>query len=262
MTTVDRMQLTLAPVPPVPARSLNMVYRDSVQALYHTCPQLSRSLTVSTQDRGEVLVRGEVTTLEERLAISRALKSVAGCNCVKNQVRARAAGVTAISTIASKPTMQDNSLLVRLGIMQPRMEPVQSTTMIARAVPTRDVPTLTAPRPQVASLSVAAAPSTKAQAPVPAVVTPVSMEQPKLPESPILLTSARAIPDTSKLRGSIASVCGVPEYCVKLVASEGKALTITLSVPDLEWGKVMAAKVLAMPELVPYGVSMDVTLAK
>ncbi len=262
MTTVDHMQISLAPAPAAPARSLNMVYRDSVQALYHSCPQLSRSLTVSTQDRGEVLVRGEVATLEERLAVSRALKTVAGCNCVKNQVRARVAGVNAIGTIASKPTVQDNSLLVRLGIMQPRVESVQTTTMIARSSPSRDLPPMSAPRSQIAALPASPAPKPNPQASVPPVVMPVSMQQPKLSESSIVLTSARAMPDTSKLRSVIASTCGVPEYCVKIVAGEGKALTITLSVADLDWGKEMAAKVLAMPELVPYGVSLDVTLAK
>jgi hypothetical protein len=262
MTIVDHMQIALAPVAPVPARSLNMVYRDSVQTLYHSCPQLSRSLTVSTQDQGEVLVRGEVATLEDRLAISRALKSVAGCNCVRNQVRARAAGLNAITTVASKAPVQDNSLLVRLGIMQPRMEPVHSAPMIARAEPTREVPGLTASKPQVASLPAPGSSTLKKPATVPPVVTPVSLEQPRVTESPILLTSAPERHDTSKLRSSIASTCGVPETWVKVVAGEGKSLTITLAVADLESGQHLAEKVLALPELVPFGVSLDVTLAK
>jgi hypothetical protein len=241
---------------------LNMVYRDSVQTLYHSCPQLSRSLTVSTQDQGEVLVRGEVATLEDRLAISRALKSVAGCNCVRNQVRARAAGLNAITTVASKAPVQDNSLLVRLGIMQPRMEPVHSAPMIARAEPTREVPGLTASKPQVASLPAPGSSTLKKPATVPPVVTPVSLEQPRVTESPILLTSAPERHDTSKLRSSIASTCGVPETWVKVVAGEGKSLTITLAVADLESGQHLAEKVLALPELVPFGVSLDVTLAK
>src|SRR5207247_3018885 len=76
MTVVDHLEIASVPVVADPKRSLNMVYRDSVQALYHGCPQLSRSLSVTSQDRGEVIVRGEVATLEDKLAISRCLKSV------------------------------------------------------------------------------------------------------------------------------------------------------------------------------------------
>ena len=262
MTTVDHTQLAAAPVAPVPARSLNNVYRDSVQALYHTCPQLSRSLTVSTQDRGEVLIRGEVATLEDRLAISRALKTVAGCNCVKNQVRAKAMSVNALTTIASKPAVQDNSLLVRLGIMQPRTESAPSMPMVARTSPARDIPAMPGANSQFVSLPTTPARTVAAESPVATVLSPTTREQPKFSESSILLTSATTSSNTSKLRDAIALACGVPDSWVKVVPGEGKSLAITLSVASLESGKQLAEKVLAMPELVPYGVSLDVTLAK
>jgi hypothetical protein len=253
MTIVDRTQPAPVPAAPAPARSLNMVYRDAVQAIYHSCPQLSRSLTVSTQDQGEVLVRGEVATLEDRLAISRSLKLVAGCNCVKNQVRARSLGVQAISTIAARPPAQDNRLLVRLGILEPRTESVTPAPMMAR----NSSPSSTWPAsgPAVMAAATPARPARIAPA-------PVVVDRGVRSGGPIQLTSASSATTMDRLQGAIASVCGVPESWVILAPGDDKSLYVVLKVMDLARGKELAAKVLAMPELNAYGVNLDIVQAK
>jgi hypothetical protein len=272
MTTVDRLQIAAAPAPPAPGRSLNMIYRDSVQALYHNCPRLSRSLTVTTQDRGEVLVRGEVPTLEDKLAVSRALKAVAGCNCVKNQVRAKSVGVDVLNA-SSKPKLQDNSLLVRLGIMQPRTEVAPSAPMVAQNTAPHAVahPETVQPRDGLL-LSMEPAkslsPAQPAKLPDVVQVAAAPARVPSLPPlpcastGPMILTSASYGVDTWMLQRSIALTCGIDPSRVHVVCGEGKMLTVTISVANLETGKQLAPKVLAMPELVPYGVSLDITLAK
>jgi hypothetical protein len=263
MTTVDRMQISSAPLPQVRNRSLTMVYRDAVQAIYHECPKLSRSLTVTTQDRGEILVRGEVPTMEDRLAISRALKRVPGCSCVKNQVRARSVTVGSIGVQPNKPPARDNSLLVRMGLIQPRTESAPTRPMIARYSPSRELSPSPPVRSQLVALPVAAPVQKVVAQTIPApVVTPTSLELPKASESPIVLTSAKPMSEVGRLRNCIALACGVPETAVSVAAKADKMLTVTLSVKDLESGRILGERVLAMPELFAYGVSLDVTVEK
>ncbi len=272
MTTVDHMKNALAPALPAPGRSLDMIYRDSVHALYHSCPKLSRGLTITTQDQGEVLVRGEVPTIEDKLAVSRALKGVAGCNCVKNQVRTRSATVETLNAAAAKPTLQDNSLLVRLGLMQPRTEIVSPAPMVARNMTPIEIPKPASTRPQIAVAPVVVSNrlTVAANQPIVPALAPTAtshiITEPKTPqpsEGQILLTSSSSSGmDTEMLARAIALTCRLELNRIRVVAGEGKSLTITLAVTDLEAGKQMAAKVLAMPELVPFGVNLDVSLAR
>ena len=274
MPVVDHTETASAAAPASPDRPLNAIYKDAVQALYHGVPHLSRGLTVSTLDRGEVVVRGEVPTLEDKLAVSRCLKLVAGCNCVRNQVRTRVTSA-ATSTVAtvSKPPLQDNSLLARLGLVQPRTEVPYSSPALAHTYPTRAPAVPGSAKPELVALPTNATnvspPQVKIES-MPDFVPPLSADswrENKVARaapvaSPIILTSATTMSDASKLRLAIAETCGVEESKVRVVSGAEKALTITLTVPDVEAGTRLAAKVLAMPELVPYGVSLDVSIAR
>jgi hypothetical protein len=269
MTIVDRMETARAPALAAPDRSLNMVYRDSVQALYHECPLLSRALTVSTLDRGEVIVRGEVATLEDKLAISRCLKSVAGCNCVKNQVRTKTGMQAVYNVTAPKQLPQDNSLLARLGIVQPRTEVPGSPSVIVHNYPARDSVQPVSTKPELATVPSAGVSQPPARpALLPEIVSTAAAEHRQEAREaktspivePILLTSTTAAFDTSKLRHAIAVTCGIDENAIRVVANDAKSLAITMSLPDADTGKNLATKVLAMPELVPYGVTLDVSI--
>jgi hypothetical protein len=293
LTVVDHMTMASVPAQPAPKRSSHMVYQDAVQALYHDCPQLSRALTVSAQDRGEILVRGEVPTLEDKLTISRSLRAVAGCNCVKNQVRAKAGMTISVNAPGTKPPVQDNSLLARLGLVQPRTEVAAAQPAIVRHQPVREpagnlilpTPALaqSAPErvtltPSIARTEVAVAPAAppkpsheqpraaQAAAGMPATVAQKSVGSGSAAPHPvagsILLTSATLPSETDKLRRAVATTCGIEEKAVAIVEKEDKSLAITMTWPDVETGKSMATKVLAMPELVPYGVTLDVHIAR
>ena len=272
MPVVDHAETASAPVLASPDRPLNSIYKDAVQALYHGVPHLSRSLTISTLDRGEVVVRGEVPTLDDKLAVSRCLKLVAGCNCVRNQVRARVT-LAATSTVATaaKPAAQDNSLLARLGLVQPRTEAPSSSQALAHTYSNRAMPG--SAKPELVALPTNATntspPQVKSDS-MPDFVPPLPAEswrENKVAKTapivePIILTSANTMSEVGKLRLAIAQTCGVEESKLRVVTGAGSALAITLSVPDIEMGTRLAAKILAMPELVPYGVSLDVSIAR
>ncbi len=271
MTIVDHMETAKVPALPAPQRSLNMIYRDSVQALYHGCPQLSRALTVSTLDHGEVIVRGEVPTLEDKLAVSRCLTSVAGCNCVKNQLRTKTGAQAALNVATPKPLPQDNGLLARLGIVQPRTEIVNSSAAIVHSPPSRDPLAPTVAKPELAALpSSGTAPASARPALLPEIVSASAAENrresgglsTKPNVDPIVLTSATAALDTEKLRHAIAVTCGMDERAIRVVAHDAKSLAITMALPNVDMGKSLATKVLAMPELVPYGVTLDVRIVQ
>jgi hypothetical protein len=273
MSVVDRIETAKAPAQASVDRPRNAIYKDAVQALYHGVPLLSRGLTVSTLDRGEVVVRGEVPTLEDKLAVSRCLKTVEGCMCVKNQVRARVGVSTSPTLTVSKPSLQDNSLLARLGVVQPRTEPPYSPQALAHITPSR--PTVlpgSSPSVLVALPTSDSSPSprqVKSEA-LPEVVATSSADSwhenrvsKSTPVSePIVLTSASAMGETAKLRQAIVAACGVNESMVRVVGGASKALDISVTVADLEMGQRVAAKILAMPELVPYGISLDVSVAR
>jgi hypothetical protein len=274
MPVVDHMESASAPAPASPDRPLNSIYKDAVQALYHGVPQLSRGLTISTLDRGEVVVRGEVPTLDDKLAVSRCLKLVAGCNCVRNQVRTRVTS-SAPSTIAtvSKAPVQDNSLLARLGLVQPRTEVPYSSPAWTQTSPSRATALPKSAKPELVALPTNATntppPQVRSES-MPDFVPPISAEswrENKVAKTapivePIILTSANIMSEAGKLRMAIAETCGVAETKLRVVAGADKTLTVTLSVPDVETGTRLAAKILAMPELVPYGVSLDVSIAR
>lgn len=289
MTVVDHMGIASVPAQPAPSRSLTMIHQDAVQTLYHSCPQLARSLTVSTQDRGEILVRGEVPTLEDKLTVSRVLKVVAGCNCVKNQVRAKAGSSISVNAPGAKPPLEDNSLLARLGLVTPRTEIVANSPPVVRHSVSREpapqvaTSPLSAPKnsvreaakPAAPKTEIAAAPKTSVSPPRPTTGllllptpsdekrTPAAAVSPQPVAGSILLTSTTAAPtETDRLRRIIAISCGLEEKAVEVVAKEAKSLTITMTLPDVETGKSMAAKVMAMPELTPYGVSLDVRIGR
>jgi hypothetical protein len=291
LTVVDHTIIASVPAQPAPSRSLTMVYQDAMRTLYHDCPQLSRALTVSTQDRGEILVRGEVPTLEDKLTISRALRAVAGCSCVKNQVRAKTGSSISVNAPGAKPPLQDNSLLARLGLVTPRTEMVATTPPPARhpivreasaqvattstpapKTPVRESQKPTTPQTEMTSAA-PAVPRTNlspfhaiaASTPAPAMAADKSTDSLSVSAQPvagsILLTSTAAPSESERLRCSVALACGIEEKAVLVVAKEGKSIAITMTLPDVETGKSMAAKVLAMPELTPYGVSLDVRIA-
>ncbi len=75
-----------------------------------------------------------------------------------------------------------------------------------------------------------------------------------------MLTSATAAVDTGKLRHAIAVTCGMDESAIQVVARDAKSLAITMALPNEIMGKSLATKVLAMPELVPFGVTLDVSI--
>lgn len=292
MTVVDHMTIASAPLPATAIRPAHALSQDAAQAVYHCCPQLFRSLSVTVQEGGEVLVRGEVPTLEDKLSVSRCLKSVAGCNAVNNQARVRASTSVVHKAPAAKSPVQDNSLLARLGLVQPRTEIVSASPAIVRHQVAR-VPAIDSPAPSSTALvrnsparepaSVSNQPPHVAAAPpAPKVSTPYAHPTvaPEIPrasaaEKPaltgdsvspvagsILLTSTPAPSETDRLRRAMAVACGIDESAIAIVAKGPKALAITLTLPDVETGKLMAAKVLAMPELVPYGVTLDVSIAR
>jgi hypothetical protein len=291
LTVVDHTTIASVPAQPTPSRSLATVYQDAMRTLYHDCPQLSRALTVSTQDRGEILVRGEVPTLEDKLTISRALKAVAGCNCVKNQVRAKTGSSISVNAPGAKPPLQDNSLLARLGLVTPRTEVVATTPparhpivrepsaqVAAAPAPAPKAPVREAMKPTTPPMEITSAASVAprtslspfhaiaATSPAPVMAADKSTEPIAVSAQPvagsILLTSTTAPSETEHLRRSVALACGIEEKAVLVVGKEGRSIAITMTLPDIETGKSMAAKVLAMPELIPYGVSLDVRIAK
>jgi len=72
-------------VPPT-SKPAQVLSRDINNTLAEAMPELFDSMTISVWMRGQVVLKGTVATLEDKLAASRRLQGVAGCSCVVNQL--------------------------------------------------------------------------------------------------------------------------------------------------------------------------------
>jgi hypothetical protein len=75
-----------AAVPPT-SKPAQVLSRDINNTLAEAMPKLFDGMTISVWMRGQVVLKGTVTTLEDKLAASRCLQGVAGCSCVVNQLQ-------------------------------------------------------------------------------------------------------------------------------------------------------------------------------
>jgi osmotically-inducible protein OsmY len=77
---------THAAVPPT-SKPAQVLSRDINNTLAEAMPKLFDGMTISVWMRGQVVLKGTVATLEDKLAASRCLQGVAGCSCVVNQLQ-------------------------------------------------------------------------------------------------------------------------------------------------------------------------------
>ncbi|HEV3447774.1 MAG TPA: BON domain-containing protein, partial [Gemmataceae bacterium] len=75
-----------ATVPPT-SKPAQVLSRDINNTLAEAMPRLFDGMTISVWMRGQVVLKGTVATLEDKLAASRCLQGVAGCSCVVNQLQ-------------------------------------------------------------------------------------------------------------------------------------------------------------------------------
>jgi hypothetical protein len=75
-----------AAVPPT-SKPAQVLSRDINNTLAEAMPRLFDGMTISVWMRGQVVLKGTVATLEDKLAASRCLQGVAGCSCVVNQLQ-------------------------------------------------------------------------------------------------------------------------------------------------------------------------------
>jgi osmotically-inducible protein OsmY len=125
-----------ATVPPT-SKPAQVLSRDINNTLAEAMPRLFDGMTISVWMRGQVVLKGTVTTLEDKLAASRCLQGVAGCSCVVNQLQVKrpvtaktmpwaqnGAGMSTTATVGSNVKVEQVQILAPQSL---RLEtPVQS----------------------------------------------------------------------------------------------------------------------------------------
>jgi osmotically-inducible protein OsmY len=87
MPVKDNIALNAHGAVPPTSKPAQVLSRDINNTLAEAMPRLFESMTVSVWMRGQVVLKGTVATLEDKLAASRCLQGVAGCSCVVNQLQ-------------------------------------------------------------------------------------------------------------------------------------------------------------------------------
>jgi osmotically-inducible protein OsmY len=87
LQVIDGLQIHASLAPPTASRSPQVLSRQAMNALKKNLSTQASHLSVSVWTNGQVLVKGNVSSLAAKLTASRCLRQVSGCTCVINQLR-------------------------------------------------------------------------------------------------------------------------------------------------------------------------------
>jgi osmotically-inducible protein OsmY len=86
LRVVDALTMQARPRPAVAAQTPEALQRQAMHVLGQTLTKKASGVQVDVWNKGQVLLKGSVTTYQEKLAASRCLQKVTGCSCVINQL--------------------------------------------------------------------------------------------------------------------------------------------------------------------------------
>jgi hypothetical protein len=216
----------------------------------------AQGIQVSTRSNGQVTLTGSIGSHEEKLAVGQSLRAVKGCTGVVNQLEV---GTTLVSA--------DGRLLVPdAGIKQAAHSATQEggitpvghqdgTSARERWAPYNPLRVFGRSSPPAKT----EAPRSVAPSPLPGSMQSGSYRDLAGKTPPVVPASAI---EPASLEYRIRRVCGAFAMNVQ-VASEGpKTLKVQVKIKRAGDAEPLATKILAMPELVPYEVSLSMTADK
>ncbi len=265
--------------------------RSALRLLVENCGPAARGFEVRADADGKVLVRGVVASYETKLTVSRTLHLLGGCTCVNNQLTVRSVerdGLTyaqvlddatylvaiapAPRTETSPPAQPSDAAeyrrpqpAVRQVAAAPAPALPSSPSTVQPASPARVVPVaLATPQPGASTTTPvvhqepAAATLGKPYVTMGYVTFPDGDPAPPLaPAAPVPSGPTAAI-SCELLRQRVLSVCGMAARDVRVVAEGGDRLTVHITLMDSAAGERLSRQILAMPELGPFRVFLQV----
>ncbi len=158
------VQPTLVEMPTPLKNGASALLADAKRRLDQAHPQASRKVEVQTNPNGEVTLTGQVSTMEEKLRLSRCLHGLQGCVAVKNQIQVGSKANATMPPSSAKPA-NEPAPIVRVSHppatpMPPKENPSPTLTPLVKNYPT----------PPAAATVKEVMPPTKVETPAP---TPV-----------------------------------------------------------------------------------------
>ena len=218
---------------------------EAEEVLQEALPGRAAALHVICRPDGVVRVTGKVASLEDKLTVSRRLRTISGCVAVVNEL-----GLPAGPSAAAMP---------RAGLNRHPQSPRDTTQSVSRPrgqpLPVGNPITSMAPAPEQPVepwVPVAQAPEDSDQVtpPAPAAAAPVA----ETPAGPM-------VPNTgllAQLKTRVEAICGKAATDIHLVPKSRRDLLIQFSVPDDDTAARLSEKILTIPELARYRVDLDV----
>ncbi|HLN33254.1 MAG TPA: hypothetical protein VK395_36335 [Gemmataceae bacterium] len=146
MRVIDKLRINARLSLPHVSKPTNQIHREAVAILGEDLPLRVKDLSVSIWTNGQILVKGAVSTYEDKLAISQRLRRVKGCSCIINQIRV--AGSTGVAAATSVPARQVGSA-ASISASPPAVGAVGNQTItLASHQETSSPPIALTPQPQ------------------------------------------------------------------------------------------------------------------
>jgi hypothetical protein len=256
------------------------VLRDRASALLAAAfPSQAPQITVQAQADGRLTVTGAVATPDERLAVSRVMRRLAGCTCVANELEVRPAvdagrheargpaapGVTQAVLHAAEPRPA-----VTPALAQEHLNDAPPVIQTAAHEPT-DLPPELLPKEKAASggdgyvtsgvlirhtQGPAAKPAERARPVRPGAAAGV----PVVPAGQTAAAGPAPALDVRRLKRRIESVAGRAAHDIEVVPQPGNGVEIRFRVASVGEGEKLSAKFVGLPELEPYQISFKMQL--
>jgi osmotically-inducible protein OsmY len=228
------------------------------------------AVQVSARTNGQVTVTGSISSHEEKLAVGQSLRAVKGCTCVVNQLQV---GTTQHDGKSHALVSADGRLVVPdAGVKQAAftsqepggITPVghqEGTSVRERWAPYNP-------------LRVFGRGSTPAKSETPSPVAPSNLppsmqsgsyrdlagKTPTASPKPVVTPTGGTAPvEPGKVEQRIRKLCGAAAMDVQVTPEGPKNLKVQVKIKKAGDAEPLATKILAMPELVPYEVSLSMT---
>lgn len=284
LSVVDGIKINESLVRPVGVGGDEPLAKTAPAHLQKYMGEQSSNVQVSVRGNGQVVVTGTIGSHEEKLAVSQCLRAVNGCTSVVNQLRVntvmqegrphsvvsidgrlvvsdpsgsvanpvRSAGYTPSQEV---PTVQPIGGTANPTTPTPERRPVSTPFRIFNRTKT-ETPTET-PKPPTSTLPPSMQSGAyqhltgKTPAPTPSNITRVSATLPVQESGG----------DLGRLQQRIRQVGGAGVQDVQVTPSGPKKLDVKVKIHRADEAESLAGKILSMPELMPYEVSMSMTTA-
>ncbi len=248
LQVVDELKIHASMVISVMAPAEPLKPSEAEATLKEAFSAPANAFHVTCKPDGRVRVTGTVTNLDDKLAVSRRLRTLPGCMAVVNELQ--------FPAMAMARTAQ-----------QRHKAPHQMSPLEAQAMPVGPPVTKMTPAPEQPAepwVPVTQAPAAVTQAPVPDAVTPAPRAPAAAATAPAAETpSGPMIPNAgllTQLQNRVEQICGKAATDIHLVPKSRRDLLIQLTVRDDDTAARLSEKILTLPELAGYHVDLDVNV--